>query len=75
MKTAKYVTPGDKRLGESIKPFIKESNTILLATMASVCYGPDLEERITSWKSSTPMPESCFWSNSSAACVRWVRWR
>jgi len=44
VKTAKYVTPGDKRLGESIKPFIKESITILLGNHGVVCYGPDLED-------------------------------
>jgi L-fuculose-phosphate aldolase len=44
VKTAKYVTPGDKRLGESIKPFIKESNTILLGNHGVVCYGSDLED-------------------------------
>jgi len=44
VRTAKYVTPGDKRLGESIKPFIKESNTILLGNHGVVCYGPDLED-------------------------------
>src|SRR6476469_6227473 len=30
VKTAKYVTPGDTRLGESIMPFVKDSNTIVL---------------------------------------------
>jgi len=44
VKTAKYVTPGDTRLGESIEPFIKESNTILLGNHGVVCYGPDLED-------------------------------
>jgi L-fuculose-phosphate aldolase len=44
VKTAKYVTPGDTRLGESIKPFIKESNTILLGNHGVVCYGPDLDD-------------------------------
>src|SRR5882724_7799388 len=44
VKTAKYVTPGDTRLGESIVPFIKESNTILLGNHGVVCYGPDLED-------------------------------
>jgi len=44
VKTAKYVTPGDTRLPESIKPFIKESNTILLGNHGVVCYGPDLED-------------------------------
>ncbi len=28
--TAKYVTPGDTRLGESLAPYIKDANTILL---------------------------------------------
>ncbi len=44
VKTAKYVTPGDTRLPESIKPFIKESNTILLGNHGVVCYGPNLED-------------------------------
>src|SRR2546421_4334491 len=44
VKTAKYVTPGDTRLGDSIKPFVKESNTILLGNHGVVCYGPDLED-------------------------------
>src|SRR5207248_2674828 len=44
VKTAKYVTPGDTRLGESIRPFIKESNTILLGNHGAVCYGVDLED-------------------------------
>src|SRR5690606_28667758 len=44
VRTAKYVTPGDKRLGESIQPFIKDSNTILLGNHGVVCYGPDLED-------------------------------
>src|SRR3954466_5236833 len=44
VRTAKYVTPGDTRLGESIAPFIKESNTILLGNHGVVCYGPDLED-------------------------------
>jgi L-fuculose-phosphate aldolase len=44
VKTAQYVTPGDTRLGESIKPYLKESNTILLGNHGVVCYGPDLED-------------------------------
>src|SRR5437762_2893548 len=44
VKTAKYVTPGDTRLGESIRPYIKDSNTILLGNHGVVCYGPDLED-------------------------------
>src|SRR5688500_9289087 len=44
VKTAKYVTPGDNRLPESIKPYVKDSNTILLGNHGVVCYGPDLED-------------------------------
>src|SRR3989440_514119 len=44
VKTAAYVTPGDTRLGESIRPFVKDSNTILLGNHGVVCYGPDLED-------------------------------
>jgi L-fuculose-phosphate aldolase len=44
VKTAKYVTPGDKRLGESILPYVKDSNTILLQNHGTVTYAPDLED-------------------------------
>jgi len=44
VKTAQYVTPGDKRLGESIAPYIKDSNTILLSNHGVICYGPDLDD-------------------------------
>ena len=44
VRTAKYVTPGDKRLGESIAPYVKDSNTILMGNHGAVCYGPNLEE-------------------------------
>jgi L-fuculose-phosphate aldolase len=42
--TAKYVTPGDKRLGESILPFVKDSNTILMGSHGVVCFAEDLEQ-------------------------------
>lgn len=42
--TAKYVTPGDKRLGESIMPYVKDSNTIILANHGVVCFHADLEQ-------------------------------
>src|SRR5438874_2453935 len=44
VKTAKYVTPGDKRLGESILPYVKDSNTILLQSHGVVCFSGDLEQ-------------------------------
>lgn len=44
VKTAQYVTPGDKRLGDSILPFVKESNTILLQSHGAICYAADLEQ-------------------------------
>jgi len=43
VRMAKYVTPGDQRLADSIQPYIKESNTILMGNHGVVCYGPDLE--------------------------------
>lgn len=43
VKTAKYVTPGDKRLGESILPHVKDSNTIILQNHGVVCFDSDLE--------------------------------
>src|SRR5947209_5264564 len=43
VKTAKYVTPGDKRLGESILPFVKDSNTVLMGNHGAVCFHADLE--------------------------------
>src|SRR5436305_6744535 len=44
VKTAKYVTPGDMRLGESIQPFVKDSNTILLQSHGVVCFHADIEQ-------------------------------
>ena len=44
VRTAKYVTPGDNRLGESLLPFIKDSNTIVLENHGVVCFHPELEQ-------------------------------
>lgn len=44
VKTAKYVTPGDTRLGESIVPYVKDSNTIILQNHGTVSYDADLEQ-------------------------------
>ena len=44
VKMAKYVTPGDARLGESILPFVKDSNTILLQSHGVVTFDADLEK-------------------------------
>ena len=44
VKTAKYVTPGDTRLGESLLPYLKDSNTILLQNHGTVTFSPTLEE-------------------------------
>src|SRR3954462_1753867 len=43
VRTAKYVTPGDTRLGESILPYVKDSNTILLQNHGTVTYDKDLD--------------------------------
>lgn len=44
VRMATYVTPGDKRLAESILPFVKDSNTILLGNHGVVCFDTDLEQ-------------------------------
>src|SRR3982751_5940238 len=44
VRTAKYVTPGDTRLGESLLPYVKDSNTILLQNHGSVTFAATLEE-------------------------------
>jgi L-fuculose-phosphate aldolase len=41
--TAKYVTPGDTRLGETLAPFVKDANTILLSNHGTVSFDKDLE--------------------------------
>src|SRR5438874_7936496 len=43
VKTAPYVTPGDKRLGESILPHVKDSNTVLMGNHGAVCFHADME--------------------------------
>lgn len=41
---AKYETPGDQRFAETILPFVKNCNTIILANHGTVSFGPDLEK-------------------------------
>jgi L-fuculose-phosphate aldolase len=38
-----YATPGDNRLPDSIVPYVKDCNTILLANHGTVTWGPNLE--------------------------------
>lgn len=40
---AKYETPGDQRLPDTIVPYVKDCNTILLANHGTVTFGPNLE--------------------------------
>src|SRR5712672_686334 len=40
---AKYATPGDQRLPNTIVPYVKDCNTILLANHGTVSWGPSLE--------------------------------
>ena len=44
VRTAKYVTPGDNRLGESLLPYVKDSNTIVLENHGVVCFHASLEQ-------------------------------
>jgi len=40
---SKYATPGDNRLPDSIVPYVKDCNTLLLANHGTVSWGPSLE--------------------------------
>ncbi|HEX8325757.1 MAG TPA: class II aldolase/adducin family protein [Tepidisphaeraceae bacterium] len=44
VRMAKYVTPGDHRLAESILPFVQNSNTVLMGNHGVVCFDTDLEQ-------------------------------
>src|SRR4051812_20023543 len=44
VKMAKYVTPGDQRLADSILPFVADSNTVLMGNHGVVCFDTDLEQ-------------------------------
>lgn len=44
VKMARYVTPGDQRLADSIVPFVKDSNTVLMGNHGVVCFDADLEQ-------------------------------
>lgn len=44
VKMAKYVTPGDQRLADSILPFVEGSNTVLMGNHGVVCFDTDLEQ-------------------------------
>lgn len=41
---AEYSTPGTQQFAETIVPYVKDCNTILLANHGTVTFGPDLEK-------------------------------
>src|SRR6476660_1366528 len=41
---AKYETPGDQRFADTIVPYVKDCNTIILANHGTVTFGPTLEK-------------------------------
>ncbi len=41
---AEYETPGTQKFAETIVPFVKDCNTIILANHGTVTFGPDLEK-------------------------------
>jgi L-fuculose-phosphate aldolase len=41
---ARYETPGGQQFAETIVPFLKDCNTIILANHGTVTFGPDLEK-------------------------------
>ncbi|MFI5381128.1 MAG: class II aldolase/adducin family protein [Tepidisphaerales bacterium] len=44
VRTAPYVMPGDQRLGDAIRPLVKDATTIILQNHGVVCFGADLEK-------------------------------
>ena len=44
VRTVPYVMPGDQRLGDAIRPLVKDSTTIILQNHGVVCLGADLEK-------------------------------
>lgn len=42
--TAIYVTPGGQKFADSITPYVKDCNTIILANHGTITFGPDLEK-------------------------------
>jgi len=42
--TAVYETPGGQKFADTIKPYLKDCNTILLANHGTITFGPDLEK-------------------------------
>jgi L-fuculose-phosphate aldolase len=42
--TAQYETPGTEKFAQTIVPYLKSSNTIILASHGTVTFGPDLEK-------------------------------
>src|SRR5262249_32191220 len=41
---AEYETPGTQKFADSIVPYVKDCNTIILANHGTVTFGPDLEK-------------------------------
>src|SRR5262249_36179880 len=41
---AKYETPGNQRFADTIAPFVKDCNTLLLANHGTVSWGADVEK-------------------------------
>lgn len=41
---AKYVTPGDERLGDSILPYIRDANAVLMESHGAIVFAEDLEQ-------------------------------
>src|SRR5438094_1956090 len=41
---ARYETPGGQKFAETIVPYVKDCNTIILANHGTVTFGPDLEK-------------------------------
>ena len=55
---AVYETPGNQKFAETIVPYVKDCNTIMLANHGTVTFGPTLETRTSTRRSSTPIARS-----------------
>ena len=52
-----YATPGGQKFADTILPYVKECNTILLANHGTVTWGPTSKKPTSTPRSSTPIAE------------------
>ena len=55
---AVYETPGTQKFAETIVPYVKDCNTIILANHGTVTFGPTWKTPTSTPRSSTPIAKS-----------------